>query len=58
MSDNDTTRTEDAEVKSFHLAPKEHSFHLVDEASKDQEGAEEEVKSFHLADNDRSFRKV
>ena len=52
------------EVKSFHLAGKEHSFHLEgthkgEKAADDSEsaGSDDEVKSFHLTGNEHSFKK-
>lgn len=65
MSDHDKSQAE-GEVKSFHLADKEHSFHLVgDESHESHEsdrsdaaaGDEPEVKSFQLAGNEHSFHK-
>jgi hypothetical protein len=55
MSEHENSQAE-GEVKSFHLADKEHSFKLRDDET---EGAEtdEEVKSFHLASTDHSFKK-
>lgn len=64
MSDHDKSQAE-GEVKSFHLADKEHSFHLVGDESRDSSrdavdgdtAGDEEVKSFHLVGNEHSFRK-
>lgn len=55
MSDQENSQAE-GEVKSFHLADKEHSFKVRGEEAEASEG-EEEVKSFHLASNDHSFKK-
>lgn len=63
MSNATDEKTEE-EVKSFHLAGKEHSFHLEGthkdaetEAGPESSGSGDDVKSFHLADKEHSFKK-